>query len=120
MDYDDKMAMISVDVVSRQCTRTLEIVGSRGQLRWRWELNSVELYFDDENEAVLVSYEQSPSAPGYNQNISEQMYIEETNSFLTQIKREGTFPNTLRDDLEILNLLECAERSHKLSREVSI
>ena len=120
LDYDDKMAVISVDVVSRQCTRTLEIVGSLGHLKWRWELDTVELYFDDENEAVLVSYDQSPSAPGYNQNISEQMYIEETNSFLKQLQREGTFPNTLKDDLQVLNLLECAERSQALSREVSI
>ena len=118
LDYDDKMAVITVDVVSRQCTRTLEIVGSLGHLRWSWELDYVELYFDDDNEAALVSYDQSSSAPGYNQNISEQMYIEETSSFLKQIKREEIFPNNLRDDLKILTLLECAERSQALSREV--
>ena len=119
-DYDDKMAIISVDVVSRQCTRSLEIVGSLGHLKWRWELDAIELYFNDEDEATFINYEQTPSAPGYNSNISEQMYVEEIDSFLSHIKGTGIFPNTLKKDIEILNLLKCAEQSQSLSREIII
>ena len=39
LGFDKSLAVISIDVVSRNATRSLEIVGSEGHLKWNWENN---------------------------------------------------------------------------------
>jgi hypothetical protein len=42
---------------------------------------------------------------GYNKNIIEDMYVEETQSFISAVEGKSQFPNSLDDDIKILKLL---------------
>ena len=44
LDYDDYLAVITVDVVSRHATRRLMINGDKKQLIWDWDLNCIKLF----------------------------------------------------------------------------
>ena len=49
--------------------------------------------------------------PGYNPNITEDMYVDELRCFLDAARGGATFPSTLREDAAILGVLEAVERS---------
>jgi hypothetical protein len=81
----------------------------RGQITWDWGENAVRVYESDSGKWVSHSLPEPKAAAGYNKNIAEQMYVDEIASFVGAISGGDAFPNTLADDIRVLNLLYQAE-----------
>lgn len=112
-NYDDYFLVLTVDVVSRVATRKLLINGSNGQLIWDWNTNNINVYSDGKND--VFNYD-VVSVDGYNKNITEQMYIDELNHFITNVNIKNTCMNTLEYDRTVLNLLYSIEKETNLRK----
>jgi predicted dehydrogenase len=111
MDYGQSIFNLSVDVVSRYATRRLIINGDEKQLYWNWDDNMIKIYDPELNEWEEIKYETISAQSGYNKNITEQMYIDEMEAFLSAAKNESPFPNTLEHDHQVLKVLYAVESS---------
>lgn len=112
LDYGNFLASITVDVVSRKATRRLLINGSKGQLIWSWDDNVIRIFDGQSIDGETLEYEKGFSHPGYNPNIDESMYMDETAAFLAAVEKNKPFPNTLEDDFRILQLLNAFEEAN--------
>jgi predicted dehydrogenase len=111
MDYGNNIFNLSVDVVSRYATRRLVINGDKKQLYWNWDENVIKIFDPANHVWESQNYEIAEAQNGYNKNITEQMYIDEMGSFISAIKKETVFPNSLEHDKAVLNLLYSVEKS---------
>ena len=93
---------VTVDVTSRVATRRLTLNLERGQLVWDWNEGSIRMEAVEACRSEKITFSLGDAAPGYNRNIVESMYVDEMKAFLSAVRGEGLFPNTLRDDIEIL------------------
>ena len=105
LDFGEAFGNLTVDVTSRYATRSLILNMERGQIVWRWSENVLNVYDAVSQRWIPHYYPEGQTVEGYNKNIIENMYIEETNSFISAIEGKGTFPNSLDDDIEVLKLL---------------
>lgn len=113
LDYYDKVINLTVDVVSRKAIRSLVINGDKKQLKWNWDNNYVDILNPDTQEIDKRSYESLSAEKGYNANITESMYIDELNHYITLTKNSECQPiNTLEFDQSILNILKYIEYSY--------
>lgn len=120
LDYQSFLAIVTVDVVSRHATRRLLINGDQGQLIWSWDDKKINVYSGPNSTWTEFKYEMENSAPGYNENIGENMYIEEVGSFIEFIHGREEFPNTLEKDQSVLKLLYAIELSDQSSKFINI
>lgn len=102
---------LTIDVVSRFATRSLLINGSKKQLRWLWENQSIEIFDPKSNKWESYKYESLKAHDGYNKNITEQMYINEVTNFLNAVTGKEAFFNDLEYDRNVLRLLYTIEQS---------
>ncbi|MBI4333131.1 MAG: Gfo/Idh/MocA family oxidoreductase [Chloroflexi bacterium] len=109
MDFGGSYGSMTIDVVSRYATRSLVLNMERGQVLWRWDEAVVNLYDAASQSWIHYTYPQGLSAEGYNRNITENMYIDEIRSFLDAVAGRGTFPNSLEEDIKVLQLLHQIE-----------
>ncbi|HLB27621.1 MAG TPA: hypothetical protein VJK47_00260, partial [Dehalococcoidales bacterium] len=109
MDFGGAFGSMTVDVVSRYALRSLILNMERGQILWRWDESVVRLYDAANQRWINHTYPQTQAAAGYNQNIAEKMYIDELAAFLQAAEGKGEFPNTLDEDIKILELLHKLE-----------
>ncbi len=114
LDFHNTYGLLLVDVVSRYATRRLTMNFEKGQLMWNWDEPSVRFYDVDKKIWDQLQYQQGKSVEGYNRNIIEEMYIEEIQAFINLIKGTGDFPNSLVDDIRVL------EQLYKMENEVII
>lgn len=105
LDFGEAFGNLTVDVTSRCATRSLILNMERGQILWRWNENVLKVYDAVSQRWIHHYYPQGQTVEGYNKNIIENMYIEETNSFISAIEGKRAFPNSLDDDIEVLKLL---------------
>ncbi len=105
LDFGGAYGNITVDVTSRYATRNLILNMERGQILWRWDENIVKVYEAASQRWIHYNYPQGQTAEGYNKNIIEDMYIEETKSFINAVGKKGVFPNCLDEDVKVLKLL---------------
>jgi predicted dehydrogenase len=101
---------LTVDVVSRKATRQFLLNGSQGQIKWDWDERRVSFYGAN-NVVENFDFEAKAAHQGYNPNITEEMYEQEMAAFIAAVKGVAEFPNSLRDDIKILRILERAEAS---------
>lgn len=113
LDYEEILASITIDIVSRHATRRLVINGDQKQLIWDWNLNNVQVYDPLINQWEIISYEMKSAESGYNLNIGENMYIDELNAFIQAIKKGKAFINTMENDHKILKLLYAIEQADR-------
>ena len=118
--FGDKLGTLIIDVVSRFATRRMTVVGEKGQIEWDWNQNAVRIYNGETKQWKIEDYSVSKAAEGYNVNISEQMYIDEIQAFLQACAGEKDFPNTLKEDAQVLQILRAAERSSLEGIEVAL
>jgi predicted dehydrogenase len=109
MDFGDFYGNMTVDVVSRYATRSLILNMELGQVLWRWDEGVVRLYDAVGQRWINYYYPQGQTAEGYNKNIIEDMYVEETQSFIRAVEGKSRFPNSLGEDIKVLKLLHKME-----------
>lgn len=102
---------VLVDVVSRFGTRSLLINFENGQIRWNWEDDYVSIFDSKQGAWRRIGLEAKLTTEGYNQNISERMYIDEISNFIEGIRAPDRYLNSLARDIEILRVLEKIESS---------
>jgi len=112
-DYENFMATLTVDVVSRFATRRLLINGDKKQLVWDWNHNNIQLYDPSMRKWKQIEYGMMRAEDGYNPNIGENMYIDEIKAFIDAIQRKESFPNTIENDHNVLKMLYTIEESQK-------
>lgn len=120
VDIDDTYAIslklehafgnLTVDTTARYAIRSLILNLEEAQLQWRWDVKLVKLYNAKTKEWQELQLPGGKSAVGYNENIVEDMYIDEMASFIGAVKGESAFPNTLKEDIEVLELLNKVEK----------
>lgn len=120
LDYDEFLATITIDVVSRYATRSLLINGDKKQLIWNWDKNYVSVFNPSDTKWENITYEKGIAEEGYNPNISENHYIEEIRSFVESIKHNRSFINSIENDYKILKLLYTIEESDKKSKALEV
>lgn len=118
LDYENFLASVTVDVVSRRAVRRLLINGEKKQLLWDWDFNYVKIFDPEIPGWEDLPYEMGDAAPGYNANIGENMYIDEIRNFIEAIEANRPFVNTMDNDHRVLKLLYAIEESDKTSRVV--
>lgn len=111
MKFDDHIGTLSCDVVARFATRSLILNLERAQVRWSWEEKAVRLYDAETGEWRVLDLQAGAAAAGYNENITEDMYVDELRCFLDAVRGEGTFPNTLAQDAAVLGIMDAVERA---------
>jgi predicted dehydrogenase len=112
LDFNGMYGLLLIDVVSRYATRRLTMNLEQGQLLWNWDEPCIRLYDVNTKMWNQQQYQQGKSVEGYNRNIIEDMYIDEIQAFINLIKGTGDFPNSLCDDIQIL------EQLYKMENEV--
>lgn len=115
LDYEKRMASVTIDVVSRYATRRLLINGDQKQLIWDWNEKQIRVYQPLKQSWQNISYEMVQAEAGYNPNIGENMYIDEIQNFINAVQKKETFINTLENDHRVLKLLYTIEESHNKS-----
>jgi len=105
------LGTLLVDIVARNAVRNIIINGSSGQILWDWNKSEVKLYDSIERRWIIYKDPAGKVEAGYNQNIIEEMYIEEIHEFISSIKGEKRFRNSLKKDYELLQLLYKMEES---------
>lgn len=111
MKYVGMIGSVVVDVASRFATRSLIINMELGQIQWRWDEECFHLYEVESRRWVKYNQPEFFANVGYNKNIGEGMYIEEIESFIKGIKSPNTYPNSIDDDIKVLEILNKIEKS---------
>ena len=111
LKYPGMVGTLIVDVAARYAVRNLVLNMEKGQIQWKWDDACVNLYEVENNRWVKFNQPEFSSASGYNKNIGEQMYIDEINAFINYFKGVKAFPNTIDDDIKVLEILNNVENS---------
>jgi len=111
LNYQDKVGSIIVDVAARYALRNLVINMEKGQIQWRWDDSFFKLYESETNRWITYHQPEFTAASGYNKNIGEQMYIDEIKAFINGVSDKRQYPNSIEDDIKVLELLEQIENS---------
>ncbi|MBP7653500.1 Gfo/Idh/MocA family oxidoreductase [Candidatus Dependentiae bacterium] len=109
MKCRDCFGVLIVDVTSRFGVRNLVINFELAQIQWRWDDGYFKLFESEENRWIIYNQPEYSAAQGYNKNIIEQMYIDEISSFINGIPNPENYPNSLSNDIKILELLDKIE-----------
>lgn len=120
LDFDDYLASITIDVVSKKPSRRILINGSKAQFQWDWENNFVEIMQNDKDKPKRIYYDQERTNQTYYQNISELMYLNELKTFIDSLNGHSYYPNTLIQDVAVLKLLQKIELSNDRSMFIEV
>lgn len=111
LKYNDKTGSVTVDVASRYAIRNLVMNMENAQIQWRWDDNFFKLYEAVNNRWIIYYQQESVSESGYNKNIIENIYIDELRSFISGITDRKAYPNSIEDDIYVLELLNKIEET---------
>ncbi len=109
--YPGKVGAIIVDVAARYAVRNLVINLETAQIQWRWDDGYFRLYEAGGERWIQYNQPELHASSGYNKNIGEEMYIDEVRHFIGAFTGTHTYPNTIGDDIKVLELLEQIENS---------
>lgn len=111
MNYGDVVGTLIVDVAARFALRNLIINLEEAQIQWRWDKKQIEIYEAKTKRWIYFEQPTFEANTGYNANIGEQMYIDEISAFLAGIKDRSKYPNSIENDIKVLELLKGIEDS---------
>lgn len=108
---------VVIDVLSRIPYRTLKIVGTEGVVTWEWREKVVNVYTTEDKQ--WREYREPPGIriPGY--VAEEDMYIEEMRAYTDAI-RNGGYPHSLKEEGELMKLLNTIEQSSETKRQLRV
>ncbi len=112
LKYATFSGVMHIDIASRFPTRTFILNLEKAQIRWSIEDRAVKLYdarnkgwqifAENQNSMMLVPFP-------YNW---ENTYIREIKAFIDAVNGLKLFPNTLSQDIDILNLIKTIDDAH--------
>ena len=102
---DKAFGNMVIDVTSRYAIRNLILNLENAQITWRWDEGKVKIYNAKTKKWKTIELKTGKVEKGYNKNIIEDMYEDEMKVFIESVKGKKTFPNTIEDDLRILDIL---------------
>lgn len=111
MNYGNMVGTLIVDVAARFALRNLIINLEEAQIQWRWDKKQIELYEAKTKRWIYLEQPTFEANTGYNANIGEQMYIDEIAAFLSGIEDKNKYPNSIKNDIKVLELLKAIEDS---------
>lgn len=111
LKYDGMVGNIIVDVAARCATRFLIINLEKAQIKWNWDDEGFKVFDVEKDKWITYNQPEGQSEEGYNKNIIEGMYIEELGTFIDGIKTPSVYPNTIDDDIKVLEILKKIEDS---------
>lgn len=110
LDMGNKFGSVLIDVVARYAVRSIIINLEKAQITWRWDEDFIKIYDAETKKWEQVTYDKGKAASGYNENIGEEMYIEEMKIFADSVASNKPFPNTLEEDIKVLQILNDIEK----------
>ncbi len=111
MKYSSMIGTVIVDVAARYAVRNLVLNLEKAQIQWKWDEACLNLYESGSNRWIKYSQPEFQSESGYNKNIGEKMYVDEIECFVGAILGKSIYPNTIDDDIRVLELLNIIENS---------
>jgi len=111
LKYPSAVGTLIVDVASRYAVRNLVLNLEKAQIQWKWDDECFKLYEVETNQWIEHKQPQVAAADGYNKNIGEGMYVEEVSNFIDGFLGKRAYPNTIDDDIKVLELLNKVEIS---------
>lgn len=111
LKYADKAGAMVVDVASRYAVRNLVVNLETAQIQWRWDDGYFRVYEVENGRWLIYNQPEVTAAAGYNKNIGEGMYIEEIRHFIGGFTGTLHYPNSIADDIRVLELLQQIENS---------
>ena len=102
---------VQVDVLARAPVRHLRIIGEIGTLEWSLTDKILKLFETNANGWTTFEEPKAQIEKGYSEMSNETMYDEEIASFLSAIRGECPWGNSMADDKSTLELLLSAEMS---------
>lgn len=111
LKYEGMIGTVIVDVAARYALRNLIINLEKAQIQWKWDDSYFSLYEADKNRWIKYMQPEFVSETGYNKNIGEQMYVDEIKAFISGIGNNTLYPNTIKDDIKVLEILDDIENS---------
>lgn len=109
--YKNMAGAMIVDVASRYAVRNLVINLETAQIQWRWDDDFFKLYEVENGRWIQYNQPEFNAVSGYNKNIGEEMYIDEIRHFIGGFMGTHIYPNSIADDIKVLELLEQIENS---------
>lgn len=109
LDGGSWIGTVLIDVVARFALRQLVLNLEAAQVRWSWEEPCIRLFEVDEGAWRTLEFPPPISAPGYNPNIGERMYLDEMTAFLGALDDGPPFPHSLQEDLRVRSTLRRLE-----------
>ncbi len=109
--YPDMVGAMIVDVASRYAIRNLVINLETAQIQWRWDDGYFRVYEVENGRWIQYNQPEFQASAGYNKNIGEEMYIDEIRHFIGGMTGTHHYPNTIADDIKVLELLTQIEDS---------
>ncbi len=111
LSYDDMIGALFVDVIGRYPARNLIINLQDGQIQWKWDEEKIQVYDALRKEMTYIEQPEQIHEPGYSPMIGEQMYVDEIAAFLNGMNSRDSYPNSIDNDIKILEILMKIEDS---------
>lgn len=107
-----------IDVFSKPTFRETKIVGEYGSIRCDFLKNTISINKGKgwKTQKLLIG----KFAKGYDKKIPESMYEEEIHSFINAIKGFKKYPHSLKNELNLLKILDAIEKSNRLDKKIEI
>lgn len=107
---DGSMGNLLVDVVSRKATRSLEVFNEELYLNWKGTPNTLRVLNAANQTMEAVRLGKYIHEVGYADNINEQAYIDEVDTFFKTIRGEEIPNYNFKDDIITLRLIDEIEK----------
>lgn len=102
--------MLCIDLVSRDATRSLEVIGEHIHIKWEGTPDSLACYdLQTKHMRRIESFDKVSHVDGYADYIVENAYLDEIQCFFKTINYQGKPYYTFEDDLDTLALIERLE-----------
>lgn len=111
MKFEHYLGSMIVDVAARFATRQLILNFEKAQLTWNWDDGYHRIFDVESKNWQIFKQSDEKHALGYNKNIVESMYIDEIKAFIEGVDNPEKFPNTIDEDIRVLELLNKIENS---------
>lgn len=106
------VAELHLDYFQKPSKRTCKIIGTRGQIKWDWENNHVQIYKYKNKKWVTKIIQKDMDR--------NKMYVEEISYFLNCVKKKKTPMNSIIEAIEPQKIALAIKKSAQSGRKIKI